>query len=128
MDTNGIPEIYDFAYDPSPKKFRIAPDIFTAAPDLPQTAYDLAISYQNISDTNARTEKVLAFFDAVLTDESAALLRERFASKVNTIGLNLLVQVLTWLLEQYGLRPTQPSSPSLVESQAHDGTNSTDGV
>lgn len=108
--SDGIVEIHEFDFNPDPKRFRIAPDVFFAAPDLPAAAYTVALQISEAKNEIPSLIKLLFdFLDAVLDDESAQLIRARFNSKTNTIGFGTIMKVVNWLIEEYGLRPTQPS-------------------
>lgn len=80
----------------------------------------------------ASTADKLALFESIfallLKRESA----DRFAAHVrdddDPIPLDQLTHIMTWLLEEQGLRPTEPSSESPAGSDAAaSGTTSTDG-
>lgn len=127
-DQNGVIEVKDFSFDLTPKKFRIDPDTFYAAPELPFGLAATVAKFKDMSEEDA-PEKLLQFFDAILLDDSAARLRERATSKVEPVPMRLCMPIINWLFEVYGLRPTPPSEPSSSTSGAPDGsTSSTAGA
>ncbi|GKQ35199.1 hypothetical protein [Streptomyces sp. A012304] len=110
--------------------FRIDDDVFEAATALPgKTLARFAARFANVE--NIPVEQQLdAFTDAlgmVLLDESNARFQKRLDDLSNPIELEQASDVIQWLLEAYGLRPTEPSSPSStgLPSPA-SGTSSTD--
>jgi len=111
-------------------EFVIDGDVFQAAPALPgKTLTEFAKRFADIADTDL-SERLDVFADAlgmVLLPDSAALFQKRFEDLANPIELEQASDVIVWLLEQYGLRPTRPSSPSSsgLPSPA-SGTSSTD--
>lgn len=58
---------------------------------------------------------LLEFFNEVMEPESAKRFEDLTTSDDRIVGLDLLTEVMQWLVEQYsgGERPTQPSSDSL---------------
>lgn len=117
-------EIMDFSYVPTPKQFKIGPDIFTMPPELPLTVVGELMKFTTGTQDIAL---FVRFFDLILDDASAARFRERCESKTEPIGLATIQKILPWVLEVYGLRPTEASSNSAPSSE-DDGTTSTDGV
>ena len=118
----------DFSVSPEPITFKMENDVFECLPDIPlDMLVDLA-DIASVEKGKEQIEKVKELFDAVMTHDSAAKLRERSAKgATQPIGSRLLTQVLPWLLEVYGLRPTEPSSDS-ADGSDDTGTSSTDGA
>lgn len=84
---------------------------------------------QTADGLEAKMEAITSFFDAVLTDESAALMRERLSSKTNPLDINQAMEIIGYLTEEIGERPTQPSSSSSDGSATGEtGTSSTAGA
>lgn len=112
-------------------EFVIDGDEFQAAPALPgKTLTEFAKRFADIADTGP-TDRLDVLADAlsmVLLPDSAALFQKRFEDLANPIELDQASDVIVWLLEQYGLRPTQPSSSSVTGSpNPEPGTSLTDG-
>lgn len=125
---NGEIEMKDFSFSLEPKPFRIAPDVFYAAPALPFGIGATVAKFKDMAADDA-PERMLQFFDAILLDESAARMRQRATSKIEPIPMTLCMPIINWLLEEYGMRPTQPSEPSSSTSGAtDDSTSSTAGA
>jgi hypothetical protein len=128
---DGAP-VKDFSRARKRLNFRIDDDLFEAATALPgKTLTRFASRFNDIE--NATVDKQLdAFVEAlsmVLLPESDARFQKRLDDLENPIELDQASDVIQWLLEQYGLRPTEPSSdsssglPSLAS-----GTSSTDAA
>lgn len=121
----------DFTLDAPEIKFRIAGENFDASPALSatllQTVSDVVDSFTDDKDTTMmeKLNGLINFCDAILIGDS----KERFAKIAPTLDLNRqIMPLLYWLLEAYGLRPTEVSSDSSTTSPTEtDGTTSTDG-
>ena len=62
------------------------------------------------------------FFNTVLQPESAVRFEAKMRSdKLDPIEHDQALDIMFWILEQYGLRPTQPSSVSSDGSPTDDG-------
>lgn len=121
----------DFSRSRERIEFVIDGDVFEAAPALPgKTLTEFARRFADVADTDL-SDRLDVFADAlnmVLLPDSAALFTKRFEDLANPIELDQASEVIMWLLEQYGLRPTQPSLSSADGSpNLESGTNSTDG-
>lgn len=132
----------DFSVPMDPKPFRIAPDDFEApallAPMMLRKLAGLHGQLGDQADIEATLNLVADMFALLLPGESG----QRFKARLLTEGadpppIDLTRQampVLYWLLEEYGIRPTEPSSPSPNGSTdgptdtPNDGTSSTDGA
>lgn len=150
------PMTRDFSVSMDPKPFRIAPDDFEAPPILaPMALKKLARLHSELgdlgdvgSDIDRTMTLVGSMFDILLPGPSGARFRARLFSEGRAADpdtgreedpppIDLMRQILPllyWLLEEYGMRPTGPSSPSpngSTDGQTdtlNDGTSSTDGA
>ena len=125
--------IMDFTIAYEPIVFRINKDVFTAYDDLPALTlmeFSATASAATESDDEAAQQSLIRQFELVLRPESAALFIERMRDREHPIGLRHIQKVVPWLMEQFGLRPTEASSNSSTGSEAtqDDGTNSTVSV
>lgn len=118
----------DFSVSPEPITFKMEDDTFHCLADIPlDVLIDLA-DFASVPKGKEQVEKMLDLFDAVMPAEDAARLRERSKrGAAQPIGYRLVTKVLPWLLEVYGLRPTQPSSGS-ADGSDDTATSSTAGV
>lgn len=129
ISTEAVP-VKDFSRKRKRLLFRIDDDVFEAATALPgKTLARFATRFTDIEKTPLG-EQLNVFADAlgmVLLPDSNSLFQERLDDLANPIELEQASDVIQWLLEAYGLRPTEPSSGSStgLPSPA-SGTNSTD--
>ena len=121
---------FELNIDPIPFTLnRKSEDIYFAVPDLPLGLMGHLSKFRNITKNteNFDVNELLSIFDELLVEESAQLVRKRVEEKM--FGVKAMMTVIPWLIEQYGLRPTQPSLPSLSGSDGDEtGMNSTGGA
>jgi len=125
-DQNGVIEVKDFTTPQGLRShpFRIDNDVFQAVATIPLgNLAKLAKLRENIDLSNI--DQLFTLFDEMLLDESAAVFQARLRDKSNPIGKDHIMPILEWLMETYGLRPTQPSSPSSTPSAVDDSMNLT---
>jgi hypothetical protein len=152
------PEIRDFTLPMKPKQFRIDEDLFKAPAILSAVALKRAANLHaqlgdiDLSkDVEAMLGLVADIFDIFLPGASGRRFRARLLTEGRDADpdgdpprlepdpppIDLVRQALPalyFLLEAYGLRPTEPSSPSPAGSTdgptdtPNDGTSSTDGA
>lgn len=130
-DAQEVVRFRDFSVSSEPITFAMDGDEFHCAPDI---ALDMLIELADFATVSeeqgrgAQIEKMKEFFDAILNEDEAGRLRERMRKgAAKPVGKRLLVDVMPWLMEVYGLRPTQPSSES-VDGSDDIGISSTDGA
>lgn len=128
-ETNGT-GVKDFSRPRKRILFQIDGDQFEAAVAVPaETFVELSLRYSDLgeSDSWADNYKALtAALELVLIPDSYERLAARFADKQRPIELDQIADIVLWLLEEYGLRPTQPSSDSSDgPSSPASGTSST---
>lgn len=134
--------IRDFTIKREPIQFRIDDDVFKAPAIIsPIALRKISAMYTEIGDISSlgndidRTLNILGhIFGILLPGPSGIRFKERLLSEEEPLDLNAqVIPALYWLLEQYGMRPTQPSSPSpdgSTDGQTNTqngGTSSTDG-
>lgn len=121
--------VKDFSTKRKPIKFRLDDDVFEAAPTL---AADLVLDYaakaeqldgKSVSAAQQR-EVVHDLFNMVLLPESAERFIKRLSDPVHPIDHSQITEVMRWLFEEYGLRPTPPDSASSTGSGNPDGGTS----
>lgn len=117
--TEDIVRFKDFSLSPEPVTFRIAPDDFECYPEIPlDTLLELAAISVDSSDRQKQFERLKDFFDGIMPTEMAARFRARCKASTpedpnpQPIGMRHVTAILPWLMEVYGLRPTQQSSES----------------
>lgn len=126
-------QIRDFTIKQKSVKFRVDDDIFEAYAILGlPLLQDLVQVSKTIGDMlrEQKYDALFDLFDNVLFPDSAKRFRQRATSKgVEAIDVKRqLMPIFYYLMEEYGMRPTQPSSDSLTSSpNGTDGTTSTAG-
>jgi hypothetical protein len=124
-------EIRDFTNRDETIKFKIYDHVFEAAPELPLGAMTQISKLQNLRETMDENglEAIVDIMGIFLLDDSLAQIRTMLNDKRKPFGVRHMQEIVPWLLEEYGLRPTQPSSPSSTGSaDGETGTSSMDGV
>jgi hypothetical protein len=109
-------------------EFDIDGEKFYAAPIAPGGALLDAAAAGQAKNNVERLRVVAGFLDAVLTSESAERFSQRMRTGDNPIDLATAAQVMAFLMEEYGGRPTVPSSASSDGLSGTDGAPSTSGV
>jgi hypothetical protein len=109
------------------------PEFFTGVPLMP--ALDLvefAALSEKMSESAAVDEATFtSLVKLCLTDEDGSADRfiSRMRDKSDPIGFTQLMDILPWLMEQYGMRPQTPSALSSSGEPSPDGgTNSTPSI
>lgn len=131
--TDGIARFKDFTGPNEPIQFKIHDELFTAFEDIPLKHLgklaDLGAQLEaGGDDNNAAVNKMIRLFEKFLEPESFV----RFQAALNgegpvVVGINRIKLIIPWLMEQYGLRPTEPSSGSSTTS-IESGESSMDGA
>jgi hypothetical protein len=121
-------EIQDFT-DHIVVKFRIDDDVFVGVKNIP--ALDL-VEFAKLFDGMTESDMIQdtkafdTMFHLVLEEPSADRFFTRMGSKTEPISMAQVMRVMPWIMEKYGMRPTEPSSNSLTGSlNQGDGTSST---
>jgi hypothetical protein len=123
--------IQDFTPDQKHVEFRIGQDVFHGVQDVPALMMmRYAAKIETIDENNIDEDDVELISDLMrllLVPESANLLLRRMEDQTNPISIETYMTILPWLLEQYGMRPTEPSSGSADGSPPpDDGQKSTE--
>lgn len=109
-------EIKDFTRQREPIRFRIDDDIFEAAPEIPAAVmakFTMRFSdADSIKDPDAQVRALYEALQMVLLPDSYDRFVTRMEDQSAPIGLAQVNDVLVWLMEVYGKRPTQPASGS----------------
>jgi len=123
----------DFTKVLSRKYFRVGAEEFDALPTLPiPVMQELIRASTGLRGKDLGAEaldQVLGIFDSILVPESAQRFKARIASVTDPVDLTQVMDIMTWLMELYGKRPTQqsPESSSGLPTET-DGMISTAGV
>ena len=128
-------DLMDFTPRKAAIAFKLYDEVYYACTDLPLGMMQKLSSFRTLVTSTSDGEEVvdmepmLRLFDELLLDDSAARFRAGMTNKEKLIGVGVVTRVIPWLMEEYGLRPTQPSDPSSTGLPDEEtGTPSTDGV
>jgi len=130
MHVETIVEYRDFSRQSKQIKFTVGEQEYESVPAL---GIGLAVEMSKIGKTFAggegleRVDALWEFFGGILLDDGADRLKKQAHSKTDPLDVKQLMEIMNWLLEVYGLRPTEPSTPSSTGS-SDGGTSSTDGA
>ncbi len=118
-----------FTRDRHPIEFEIDGEKFDAVQAIPaDVLMDMTNGFQNMDegDTKASINAMLTVLEKFLLPNSFRRFRERMGSQEQPIELPQVEEVVLWLMEQYGMRPTEQSSVSADGLQLPgSGTNLT---
>jgi hypothetical protein len=110
-------------------KFRIDDDVFIGKKNIPALSLiEFGTMFDGLteSDLMKDSESFNRMFSLVLQKQSAARFFERMGSDDEPIAMTQVMRIIPWIMEKYGMRPTEPSSNSSNGSQnLGDGTSST---
>ena len=133
MTQSDVVRFMDFSLSAEPVRFRIAPDEFECLPEIPLDALADMTKLAGGGSGPEQLARVHDFFDGIMFPDSAALLRRRMRKGTveepnpHPVGMRHIHRMLPWLMEVYGLRPTQPSDESSTGS-SDDAMSSTAGA
>jgi len=120
----------DFTKKRTPITFRVDEDTFEAAPAIPaEVLTDFAVKFADVESLPAlkRVEALAEVLEMILKPASFELMKSRMKDKEQPIEIDQLNDIIAWLMEQYGQRPTQPlpdSFPGRLNPES--GTNLTE--
>lgn len=111
--------------------FTVDEDQFEAALALPaETFVEFTVRFNEYTEADGWAENFKALdtaLELVLLTDSYTRLHARFSDKEHPVEIEQMADIIMWLLEQYGLRPTQPSSDSSDgQPSPEPGTSSTE--
>lgn len=118
----------DFSRKRKSIRFQVDDDVFEATPAIPaEVLTSFAVKFSDVDNLPAveRVSVLTEVLEMVLKTESFKLFRVRMNDRDNPIELDQINEVIMWLMEQYGQRPTQPLSESQTgQRHPESGTNS----
>ena len=125
----------DFTISADPIGFRIAPDNFPCYPEIPlDTLMEVAaLSQQTDVSSLERFKQMMDVFVGIIEPHAYELFKRRCRPGTekepnpNPIGMRHIRDLLPWVMEVYGVRPTQESSDS-ADGSNDDDTSLTDGA
>jgi hypothetical protein len=122
--------IADFTPESKNVRFRIGEDIFEGLDEMPTMLalrFATRVKAMDVGDFNEDQVNMMTdLMRLVLKPASAAKLIKRLEDTENPIGPQTFIRLIPWLMEQYGMRPTSPSSDSPSgQENPDDGVSST---
>lgn len=124
---DGIARFMDFTEDTPLIQFKVGAEVFTAVETIPLARIsELSKLGSEATDGSTMVQGIERIFSNILVPESYERFIAGLSSRDNPIGIKHVTKILPWLMEQYGLRPTEASSGS-VDSLSETGASSTDG-
>ena len=109
----------DFSLSPEPITFKIEPDTFECYPEIP---LDVLMEVSQVAQSEAtgmeRFKQTLELFEGIMSPEWYEIFKHRCRKGTredpnpNPIGMRHIRDILPWIMEVYGLRPTPESSES----------------
>lgn len=114
---SAMTEIKDFSKARKRLQFRIDDDVFEATPAIPaEVMIQFAERFTSADPSIMTPKQQVGIFremlEIVLLPDSMAVMRKRMADPRSPVDMGQLDEIITWLFEEYGLRPTQESSSS----------------
>lgn len=123
-------EVKDFTPVVDPVRFKIHDDVFEGVEELPTGKglhFIALMEKMDPASVEDHAKVIEEMVRLVLVPESAQLMLDRLDGKGKAIGLKTFTDVLQWLMEKYGLRPTELSSDSSPgQNTPESGMNSTE--
>ena len=124
--------IQDFTLPPHQVRFRVNDDVFDCIPYIPAISFieftDLVGQMRTDDPAQAR-ELFDRMWHLFMTEDSAKRFLFRLEDRNNPINIEQLNSITQWAMEQYGLRPTEPSDNSSDTSATPvSGPNSTENA
>lgn len=122
-------QMRDFTKKRKPVQFAYSGVVYRCYPGLaPESLQELLQYAEGVDASNALTS-LDSFFGLVMNADNAALIRAKLRDREDPLELDTAADIMMWVLEQYGLRPTQSSPDSSNGSPTGaDGTPSMAGA
>lgn len=123
----------DFSRQRKRLTFTIDGDVFEAATVLPGDIYaEFVTRYNGTSDTDSyqqQHDSLKSALELALLPDSWQRFADRLKDKEKPIDDDQMADVVLWLLEEYGMRPTRPSPDSSDgPASPESGTSSTEST
>src|SRR5688572_6783834 len=110
-----------------PIEFTVDDDVFLCTPEVTVGAAQQLASMAEEKDNVKRMLMLGELLDLIMFPDSAARFSARMRNPEHPITNEQLGEILEWLMEEYGERPTKPSPPSST-GDGDTGTDSMVGV
>jgi hypothetical protein len=107
-------------------EFSVDGEEYTALPPTGGMLAVVAASQVDYTSDVERIGSVINFFKGVLDEDSRRRFTTRMQDREDDLDVEVLEEVLTWLMDQWFHRPTKPASGS-TSSRGNGGRRSTAG-
>lgn len=96
-----------------PIPFKLNDQVFTCKPEAPSSLKMLrdARAIVETQDGGIAAKVILEFYETVMEPEEYARFSAYCDAPDVVVNLQLLVEIMQWLVGEYSARPTSPSSP-----------------
>lgn len=96
-----------------PIEFRLYGETFSCRPQIPgKTMLEFAKRTSDDSNASENAGVLLDFFKSVMYDESHTRFDAIISDPDKAVSLESLMEIVSWLMETYGSRPTERSERS----------------
>lgn len=122
-------QMRDFTKKRKAVQFKLDDDVYRCYPGLaPDNLQTLVQFADDVTMENALS-KLDGFFELVMNEDNATRIKAKLRNKEEPLEIAEATEIMLWILEAYGLRPTQSSPDSSTGSPTgDDGTHSGDGA
>jgi hypothetical protein len=127
-------EIKNFSKVRKVLQFQVDDDVFDAVSTIPaEVMIQFAEGFTTVDPTKMNPREMVSalrrVIEMVLMPDSLKVFQARMSDPANPIDMSQLDDIVTWLFEEYGLRPTvEPSSSSAGGSLPESGITSTESM
>lgn len=113
-------QMKDFTKKKKVVQFAFDGEVYRCYPGLaPEGLQDLVRFADDITAENAM-KSLHGFFDVVMNEENARKIQAKLRDKESPLEIDVATDMMLWILEQFGLRPTQSSPDSSTGSPTGD--------
>ncbi len=128
MSDDGIARFKDFTKSADAPSFKIEDVLFSCRKGIPIRRLGALSKLAENFNIDGIEDKMISIFEGILTKESQEIfVRCMTTDEPIEIDIDFVREVIPWILEQYGLRPTQASSGS-SDTLSESGASLTDGA
>lgn len=119
----------DFTKKRAPLFFMLDEERFDCAPSVPvESLQEIAQQIKGVSADNA-ADALKIFFQTVMDAATHSRIVARMSNKVQPLDMEQALEIMEWLMEEYGMRPTKSSPDTSTGSPTgDDGMPSTAGA
>lgn len=122
-------QIKDFSKKRKVVQFQLDGELYVCYPALAIPTLQEVTKISADFSVDTAIEALSAFFHLVMPAEAAGRLSAKLSNKESPLEIDQAADIMQWLVEEYGMRPTKSSSESSTGSPTDgDGTRSAVGA